>query len=71
MSEGARGLEESAYLEELAGLYTAYAQLRDGSGRGDSHVVAAVATAAIRRDPASWGGRRRQHRGRPRRARDA
>lgn len=57
VSEGARGLEESAYLEELAGLYASYAQLRDESGRGDSHVVAAVAMAAIRRDPASWGGR--------------
>ena len=57
VAEGARGLEESAYLDELARLFAAYTELRDGCGRGDSHVVAAVATAAVRRDPASWGGR--------------
>ena len=57
VSEGARGLEESAYLEELAALYAAYLELRDASGRGDSHLVASMALDAVRRDPQGWGGR--------------
>jgi ATP-dependent helicase/DNAse subunit B len=57
VSDGARGLEESAYLDELAALYAAYLELRDGSGRGDTHLVASLALAAVRGDPRSWGRR--------------
>ena len=55
--EGARGLEESAYLGELAAIYAAYVELRDGCGRADPHLTAARAIAALRRDPESWRAR--------------
>ncbi len=46
-----------AYLGEIAAVYRAYAELRDELGRGDTHLAAAAATAALRSRPDSWGGR--------------
>ncbi len=48
---------ESAYLRELATLYGSYAEGRDRLGFGDAHVAAQRATAALRANPAAWGGR--------------
>ncbi len=45
---------ESAYLREVAALYTAYAETRDALGYGDDHVAAARATAALRTSPDAW-----------------
>jgi len=45
------------YLGEIASLYRAYTALRDELGRGDSHLTAAEATAALRARPDAWGAR--------------
>ncbi len=48
---------QSAYLREIAALYTAYAETRDTLGYGDDHVAAARATAALRTAPDAWSAR--------------
>jgi ATP-dependent helicase/DNAse subunit B len=50
-------LDDPGYETELAALYAAYVELRDAGGRGDSATTLAAATAALRADPESWGGR--------------
>jgi ATP-dependent helicase/DNAse subunit B len=57
LTERARSLEHAAYETELARLYRAYCERRDGLGRGDRHSLAASATAALRADPDSWDRR--------------
>lgn len=53
----ASGLEDSAYLGELAAIYRAYTELRDSCGLGDRHLLAASAIAGLREDADSWKGR--------------
>jgi RecB family exonuclease len=50
-------LEGSAYLSDLASLYTAYAAARDRLGRVDRHGVARRAIAALAEDEGLWRGR--------------
>ena len=50
----ASGLEDSAYLGELAAIYRAYADLRDSQGFGDRHVLARAAIAALKEDADVW-----------------
>jgi ATP-dependent helicase/DNAse subunit B len=45
------------YLAEIAALYGEYAALRDELGRGDAHLAATGATAALRARPDAWGAR--------------
>lgn len=45
------------YEREVASLFAAYEQLRDGLGRADEHGLAAAATATLRADPRRWRGR--------------
>ncbi|MFN8159943.1 MAG: PD-(D/E)XK nuclease family protein [Solirubrobacterales bacterium] len=53
----ASGLEDSAYLCELASIYRAYLEIRGGLGLADRHTLAAAAIAALRSDPDRWGAR--------------
>jgi ATP-dependent helicase/DNAse subunit B len=57
VAAGASTLEGSAFLDDLTALYRAYVEQRDSRGHADSHTIARAATAALRRDPDSWGGR--------------
>jgi ATP-dependent helicase/DNAse subunit B len=57
LTERASALDDSAYEIELARLYSAYCELRDGLGRGDRHSLGAAATAALLADPDSWDRR--------------
>jgi ATP-dependent helicase/DNAse subunit B len=57
IEKGAKQAADSAYLGELAALYRAYVEVRDGLGFGSSHTAAAAATAALRARPDSWGER--------------
>jgi ATP-dependent helicase/DNAse subunit B len=53
----AAGHHEGGHLNELAGLYAAYADRLALLGRDDGHGLAAAATDALRADPAAWGAR--------------
>ena len=53
----ADGLEDSAYLGELAAIYRAYTDLRDSAGLSDRHLIAAEAIAGVRAHPDCWKGR--------------
>jgi ATP-dependent helicase/DNAse subunit B len=57
LGSAAGTLESSAYLDDLATLFAAYAEVRDGLGAVDTHGVAAGAIAALRASPHDWGGR--------------
>lgn len=50
-------LEGSAYLGDIAALYSGYAEVRDRLGRVDSHGIAREAVELLRRDGSFWGGR--------------
>lgn len=50
-------LEGSAYLSDLAALFSGYEEVQRRSGRGDAHGIAREAIAQLRRDPALWSGR--------------
>jgi ATP-dependent helicase/DNAse subunit B len=50
-------LEGSAYLADIAALFTGYAELRDRLGRIDAHGIARVAIEALDDDGALWGER--------------
>ncbi|MDX6624412.1 MAG: hypothetical protein QOE75_2344 [Solirubrobacterales bacterium] len=50
-------LEGSAYLSDIAALYSGYSAARERSRRVDAHGIAAAAIAALERDPGFWGGR--------------
>ncbi len=54
MGTGAGTLEGSAYLSDIAGLFTRYAEARDGLGRVDSHQIAAEAIALLRGSGELW-----------------
>ncbi|MGN6253549.1 MAG: PD-(D/E)XK nuclease family protein [Solirubrobacterales bacterium] len=47
-------LEGSAYLSDLAALFSGYEEARRRSGRGDAHGLAREAIAQLRRDPSPW-----------------
>lgn len=55
--EAATGLEESAYLGELASIYRAHSEVRDSRRLSDPHVVARAAIEGLRREPMRWGER--------------
>jgi RecB family exonuclease len=57
LGSAAGTLESSAYLDDLAALFAAYTEVRDGLGAVDTHSVAANAIAALRAAPPAWGGR--------------
>ena len=57
LAERAAELEDGAVESELAELYGAYEGLRERAGRSDRGSVARAALAALRADPAGWGGR--------------
>ncbi len=50
-------LEGSAYLSDIAALYSGYSAAREAAGRVDSHGIARTAIEALRRDPGFWGAR--------------
>jgi ATP-dependent helicase/DNAse subunit B len=57
LGSGARTLESSAYLGDLATLFSAYAELRDRLGLRDAHGTARAALESLRGRPAEWRGR--------------
>jgi RecB family exonuclease len=54
---GAGTLEGSAYLSDIAALYSAYAAVSARTGRVDSHGIARAAIELLRRDGSFWGDR--------------
>ncbi len=50
-------LEGSAYLSDLATLYSGYEEVRRRTGRSDAHGIAREAIAQLRRDGSFWGDR--------------
>ncbi len=50
-------LEGSAYLSDVATLFAGYAEVRERTGRVDSHGIAREAIALLRRDGSLWGNR--------------
>jgi RecB family exonuclease len=50
-------LEGSAYLSDIAALYSGYSEARRAAGRVDSHGIARAAIDALGRDPGFWGAR--------------
>jgi ATP-dependent helicase/DNAse subunit B len=57
VSAQASTLESSAYLGDLASLFAAYSELRDGHSYADAHTIARAAIAALRSSPDAWTGR--------------
>ncbi|MDX6590235.1 MAG: hypothetical protein QOI84_1509, partial [Solirubrobacterales bacterium] len=57
VESSAATLEGSAYLSDIATLFAAYAELRDGTGRVDRHDIARQAIALLRGDEDFWGRR--------------
>ncbi|HVY77521.1 MAG TPA: PD-(D/E)XK nuclease family protein [Solirubrobacterales bacterium] len=56
--EAAAGtLEGSAYLADVAALFSTYAEIRDSLGRIDAHGVAREAIRLLREEPATWRSR--------------
>jgi len=54
---GAATLEGSAYMSDVATLFSAYAEMRERAGRVDSHGIARQAIELLRRDGSFWGER--------------
>jgi RecB family exonuclease len=50
-------LEGSAYLSDIATLFAGYAEVRERTGRVDSHGIAREAIELLRRDGSFWGER--------------
>jgi RecB family exonuclease len=50
-------LEGSAYLSDIAALFSGYERVRRRTGRTDAHGIAREAIAQLRRDGSFWGGR--------------
>ena len=50
-------LEGSAYLGDIATLFAAYEEVRQRTGRADTHGVSREVIAQLRRDGSFWGGR--------------
>jgi RecB family exonuclease len=50
-------LEGSAYLSDVAALFSGYEEVRRRTGRADPHGIAREAIAQLRRDGSFWGGR--------------
>jgi RecB family exonuclease len=50
-------LEGSAYLGDIAALYSGYEEVRRRTGRVDSHGIAREAIRQLQRDASFWGGR--------------
>jgi hypothetical protein len=57
LEAGAATLEGSAYLGDLAAVFAGYVEVREETGREDSHGVAGEAIALLRRDGSLWNGR--------------
>jgi ATP-dependent helicase/DNAse subunit B len=54
LEAAAGSLESSAYLGDVAALFTAYAELRDGLGRVDAHEISRTAIRLLRDSDGSW-----------------
>src|SRR3954469_9438585 len=52
-----RAAEAGPYEGEIAGLYEAYAEVRDQLGRHDHHTLAAAAISGLRANPDAWSAR--------------
>jgi ATP-dependent helicase/nuclease subunit B len=50
-------LEGSAYLSDIAALFSGYEEVRRGTGRADTHGIAREAIAQLRREGSFWGER--------------
>jgi RecB family exonuclease len=50
-------LEGSAYLSDIAALFSGYEEVRRRTGRADAHGIAREAIAQLRRDGSFWGDR--------------
>ncbi|MEX2105654.1 MAG: PD-(D/E)XK nuclease family protein [Solirubrobacterales bacterium] len=50
-------LEGSAYLSDIASLFSGYAEARERSGRADAHGIAREAIAQLQHDGSFWGER--------------
>ena len=57
LAAAARELDDGEYEAELAGLYAAYRERREGAGRDDAHSAAAAVASSLRERPDSWGAR--------------
>ena len=57
VADGASGIEDSAFLSEIAAIYEAYLDIRTETGRSDRFSGAEVAIEELRRVPASWRAR--------------
>jgi ATP-dependent helicase/DNAse subunit B len=57
VAAGAATLDGSAYLADVATLFSAYEEVRGRLGRGDSQTDANAALAALEAEPAAWTGR--------------
>ena len=57
LAAAARELDGGEYESELAALYAAYRERREGAGRDDAHSAAAVVARSLREQPDAWGAR--------------
>ena len=57
LAAAARELDGGEYEAELASLYAAYCERRDGAGRDDAHSAAAAVASSLRERPDAWGAR--------------
>ena len=57
LAAAARELDDGEYEAELASLYAAYRERREGAGRDDAPSAAAAVASSLRERPDSWGAR--------------
>ncbi len=57
LAAAAGELDGGEYEAELAGLYAAYCDGRERTGRDDAHSAAAAVASSLRERPGAWGGR--------------
>jgi len=57
LGRAASELDDGAYESELARLYAAYVERREGAGRDDAHSASAVVARSLRERPEAWASR--------------
>jgi ATP-dependent helicase/DNAse subunit B len=57
LERAARELEDGEYESELAKLYAAYVERREGAGRDDAHSASAAVATSLRERPETWAAR--------------
>jgi len=57
LAAAARDLDGGEYESELAALYAAYCERREGAERDDAHSAAAAVASSLRERPDAWGAR--------------